>query len=127
MDWGSSWDFLWHFLIIFAWIAYLLVLFQILVDLFWRDHQTSGWVKAVWVFFPDPVSLAHRTDLLGRPRQRYGTTRAGCGRQCEEGDGRLHPGGRRPVTGAGNRRRQSAFGCRHNHTGRVRIAEGQVA
>ena len=51
MDWGSTWDFLWHFLIIFAWIAYLLVLFQILTDLFWRDHTTSGWVKAVWVIF----------------------------------------------------------------------------
>ena len=51
MDWGSTWDFLWHFLIIFAWIAYLLVLFQILTDLFWRDHKTSGWVKAIWVIF----------------------------------------------------------------------------
>jgi hypothetical protein len=51
MDWGSTWDFLWHFLIIFAWIAYLLVLFQILVDLFWRDHTTSGWAKAIWVVF----------------------------------------------------------------------------
>ena len=51
MDWGSTWDFLWHFLIIFAWIAYLLVLFQILTDLFWRDHKTSGLVKAVWVIF----------------------------------------------------------------------------
>ena len=51
MNWGSTWDFLWHFLIIFAWIAYLLVLFQILVDLFWRDHKTSGWVKAIWVVF----------------------------------------------------------------------------
>lgn len=51
MDWGSTWDFLWHFLIIFAWIAYLLVLFQILGDLLWRDHQTSGWVKAIWVIF----------------------------------------------------------------------------
>lgn len=51
MNWGSTWDFLWHFLIIFAWIAYLLVLFQILVDLFWRDHKTSGWIKAVWVIF----------------------------------------------------------------------------
>jgi hypothetical protein len=51
VNWGSTWDFLWHFLIIFAWIAYLLVLFQILVDLFWRDHKTSGWVKAVWVVF----------------------------------------------------------------------------
>ena len=51
MDWGSTWDFLWHFLIIFAWIAYLLVLFQILGDLFRRDHKTSGWVKAIWVAF----------------------------------------------------------------------------
>lgn len=51
MDWGSTWDFLWHFLIIFAWIAYLLVLFQILTDLFWRDHETSGFVKALWVVF----------------------------------------------------------------------------
>lgn len=51
MNWGSTWDFLWHFLIIFAWIAYLLVLFQILTDLLWRDHKTSGWIKAIWVIF----------------------------------------------------------------------------
>ena len=51
MDWGSTWDFLWHFLIIFAWIAYLLVLFQILTDLLWRDHTTSGVAKALWVVF----------------------------------------------------------------------------
>lgn len=51
MDWGSTWDFLWHFLIIFAWIAYLLVLFQILTDLLWRDHKTSGVAKAIWVVF----------------------------------------------------------------------------
>jgi hypothetical protein len=51
VDWGSTWDFLWHFLIIFAWVAYLLVLFQILTDLFWRDHETSGAVKAIWVVF----------------------------------------------------------------------------
>ena len=38
-------------MIIFAWIAYLLVLFQILGDLFRRDHKTSGWVKAIWVAF----------------------------------------------------------------------------
>jgi hypothetical protein len=49
VDWGSTWDFLWHMLIIFAWIAYLLVLFQVLVDLLWRDHETRGWVKALWV------------------------------------------------------------------------------
>ena len=49
---GSTWDFLWSaFLIIFAFIAYLLVLFHILTDLFWRDHKTSGLVKAIWVVF----------------------------------------------------------------------------
>jgi hypothetical protein len=51
VNWGSTWDFLWHFLIIFAWVAYLLVLFQILTDLLWRDHKTSGVVKAIWVIF----------------------------------------------------------------------------
>lgn len=69
MDWGSTWDFLWHFLIIFAWIAYLLVLFQILGDLFWRDHTTSGFVKAVWVIilivFPWLGALVY---LLARGR-----------------------------------------------------------
>jgi putative oligomerization/nucleic acid binding protein len=37
---------LWVFLF-FAWI---MVLFSILADLF-RDHQLSGWAKAVWVLF----------------------------------------------------------------------------
>ena len=62
MNWGSSWDFLWHFLIIFAWIAYLLVLFQVLTDLLWRDHKTSGVVKAIWVIFL--VLLPYLTALV---------------------------------------------------------------
>ena len=41
MNWGSL-GFPLALLIIFAWIAYLLVLFQILTDLLWRDHKTSG-------------------------------------------------------------------------------------
>ena len=32
-------------------IAYLMMLFHILTDLFWRDHKTSGLAKAVWVLF----------------------------------------------------------------------------
>ncbi|WP_237172757.1 SHOCT domain-containing protein [Prescottella equi] len=34
----------------FAFAAYVVILFSILTDLF-RDHRTSGWAKAVWVFF----------------------------------------------------------------------------
>ncbi|MDF9809443.1 hypothetical protein M2116_000380 [Aurantimicrobium minutum] len=42
------------FLTIFIWafvfIAYLMVLFSIVGDLF-RDHKMSGWAKAAWIFF----------------------------------------------------------------------------
>ena len=44
--WDSFWEFLWSTIVIFAFIAYLIILFNILVDLYWRDSKTSGWVKA---------------------------------------------------------------------------------
>ncbi|OAK55527.1 MULTISPECIES: SHOCT domain-containing protein [Nocardiaceae] len=46
----SFWDFLWLVIVSFAFVAYLMVLFSIIGDLF-RDHKTSGWVKAIWIFF----------------------------------------------------------------------------
>ncbi len=44
----SFWDLLWYTIIVFAFVAYLLVFFLILTDLF-RDHTVSGLGKAVWV------------------------------------------------------------------------------
>lgn len=44
----SFWDVIWFIFVSFAFIAYLLVLFKIIVDLF-RDRHTSGWVKAIWI------------------------------------------------------------------------------
>ncbi|MET0757573.1 MAG: SHOCT domain-containing protein [Mycobacterium sp.] len=49
--WDSFWDFIWYTLVIFAFIAYLMILFSIITDLFWRDRETSGLVKAIWVVF----------------------------------------------------------------------------
>ncbi|NMM83672.1 hypothetical protein B2J88_04755 [Rhodococcus sp. SRB_17] len=46
----SFWDFLWLIVITFAFVAYLILLFSIITDLF-RDHKTSGWKKAIWIFF----------------------------------------------------------------------------
>ncbi|GEL96005.1 SHOCT domain-containing protein [Cellulomonas composti] len=44
----------WHWVLILLWwflfFAYLVILFQILGDLF-RDSATSGWLKAVWIVF----------------------------------------------------------------------------
>jgi hypothetical protein len=44
----SFWDIVWFIIISFAFIAYLMVLFSILGDLF-RDREESGVVKAVWI------------------------------------------------------------------------------
>jgi hypothetical protein len=67
--WDSFWDFIWYTLVIFAFVAYLMVIFHILVDLFSHDKKTSGWVKAIWVIcliiFPFITSLVY---LIGRGR-----------------------------------------------------------
>lgn len=47
---NSFWDFLWLIFWSFAFVAYLMVLFTILADLF-RDQKLNGWWKAVWVIF----------------------------------------------------------------------------
>ncbi|MBC2641534.1 MULTISPECIES: SHOCT domain-containing protein [unclassified Rhodococcus (in: high G+C Gram-positive bacteria)] len=46
----SFWDFLWVIIVTFGFVAYLILLFSIITDLF-RDHTTSGWVKAIWIVF----------------------------------------------------------------------------
>jgi ABC-type transport system involved in multi-copper enzyme maturation permease subunit len=46
----SFWDFFWFIISFFLLMAYLMVLFQIVGDLF-RDKDTSGVMKAVWIFF----------------------------------------------------------------------------
>ena len=43
-------DFLWTFLFAFLLIAYLMIFFSIITDLF-RDHTIGGGAKALWVIF----------------------------------------------------------------------------
>jgi hypothetical protein len=58
----SFWDVVWFIFISFAFVAYLMVMFSILSDLF-RDRDTSGIVKALWVvaliFLPFLTSLIY--------------------------------------------------------------------
>ena len=44
----SFWSWFWLLIWWFLFFAYLVILFQILTDLF-RDRTVSGWGKAVWV------------------------------------------------------------------------------
>lgn len=48
--WGSLGDIIWWFLWAFVFVAYLFALFAVIGDLF-RDHELSGWWKAVWIIF----------------------------------------------------------------------------
>ena len=47
---NSFWSVFLYVFWIFAFVAFLMVLFTVLVDLF-RDQSLSGWWKAVWVIF----------------------------------------------------------------------------
>ena len=47
---NSCLDFLWLIIVSFAFVAYLIVLFQIVTDMF-RDKTQKGWHKAVWIIF----------------------------------------------------------------------------
>ncbi|UJP10722.1 SHOCT domain-containing protein [Microbacterium sp. KUDC0406] len=44
------WDFLWLIVWSFFFIAYLMVLFSIIGDIF-RDTKLNGWLKALWIIF----------------------------------------------------------------------------
>lgn len=58
----SFWDVVWIVIISFAFIAYLMVMFNIIIDLF-RDKSVSGWAKALWIvcliFFPLITALVY--------------------------------------------------------------------
>lgn len=58
----SFWDVVWFIFISFAFVAYLMVMFSIITDLF-RDRDTSGFAKAVWIvaliFLPLLTSLVY--------------------------------------------------------------------
>lgn len=43
-------DFFWLLVWAFVFTCYLIVLFQVFVDLF-RDRDLSGWWKAIWIIF----------------------------------------------------------------------------
>ena len=48
MDWNSFWMFFWIVIEVFVFVAYLMVMFNILGDLF-RDRSLGGLGKALWV------------------------------------------------------------------------------
>ena len=58
----SFWDIVWFIIISFAFVAYLMVMFTIIADLF-KDPETSGVQKALWIvgliFIPFLTALVY--------------------------------------------------------------------
>ncbi len=48
--WESFWAIMVWFFWAFVFISYLMVLFNIIADIF-RDHALNGWLKALWILF----------------------------------------------------------------------------
>ncbi|EEQ05105.1 MULTISPECIES: PLDc N-terminal domain-containing protein [Yersinia] len=73
----TLWDILATTFSIFFFIAYLLILFQVISDLF-RDHELNGFYKAVWIIFllfiPLLTSLIYLITRGKGMAQRYRAT-----------------------------------------------------
>ena len=63
---NSFWDFFWLLVWTFFFVCILMILFQIIADLF-RDKDLSGWWKALWIIFLIifPSSRNHLLDRAG--------------------------------------------------------------
>ena len=120
------WDRFWYFLI-FAFIAYLMILFSIIVDLYWRDRRTPGLIKAIWVIFLIILSYVTALVYLTFEGRAWPFERAKPPVPPGRRDRRIYPRGGRLLARAGNRRRQNVARRRHNHPTGIRLAQSQSA
>jgi len=79
-------EILWTMLVVFFMVMYFMILFSILGDLF-RDHDTSGVMKAVWVIgllvLPFLVALIYLIVRGGGMAQRAAAAQADAQKQFE--------------------------------------------
>ncbi len=79
----SFWDIIWFIIVSFAFVAYLMVMFNIIADLF-RDRSTSGGMKALWIFcllfFPFITAISYLitrgTGMAQRQASQFAEARA---------------------------------------------------
>lgn len=73
---SNFWDMLYLIASAFFFVAYLIVLFHVVVDLF-RDADLAGGVKVLWLMGLNFSAGFDRTPLYHGPWQRYGRATAG--------------------------------------------------
>jgi hypothetical protein len=82
----SFWDIVWFIFITWVFVAYLMVLFRIIGDIF-RDQELSGVWKAVWmialIFFPFLTAVVY---LISRGRSMAERSMRAAAMQREQQD-----------------------------------------
>ena len=83
----SFWEVLWFCFVSFVFIAYLMVMFSIIADIF-RDPDTSGGIKAVWlialIFLPFVTAIAYLIARGKSMQERSVRTAAAAKQQQDE-------------------------------------------
>jgi hypothetical protein len=82
----SFWEVLWFCFVSFVFIAYLMVMFSIIADIF-RDPDMSGGLKAVWlialIFLPFVTAIAYLITR-GKSMQERSARTAAAARQQQD-------------------------------------------
>lgn len=76
------WDFFWLLVWSFFFVVFLMVLFQVITDLF-RDRELSGWFKAIWVLALVVVPLLSSLVYLIVRGESMGERQAAAAREAK--------------------------------------------
>ncbi len=123
---SNFWDIVWLMVSTFFFIAYLFILFQVVIDLF-RDTELAGGYKVLWmiglVFVPVLTAAVY---IIARGEGMSHRQRATLEKTKSETDAYIKAC-RGKVAGGTDLRRKGASRCGNDHAGRVRAVEGEGA
>jgi hypothetical protein len=74
---SNSWDIVLLMASTFLFVAYLVVLFHVVIDLF-RDPEVGGGTKVLWIIGPDFSTPSYGPRIHPGPRPRHGAAAARC-------------------------------------------------
>ena len=121
----TFWDALWSLFVFFLWVAWFILLFHIVIDVFRRD-DASGWKKAAWlvfILFVPFIGVFVYLILNSDDMARRGMQQAAAARQDTDAYIRSVAGGSR----LRDRKGEGTARQRRHHPGRVRRDQSQGA
>ena len=121
------WDFLWLLFWSYIFVAYLMLLFHIIADVF-RDRDLGGFAKALWMIVLIVVPFLSALIYLIARGRGMAERQAGAARQAQaETEQYIQSVASHAELRGPDRLSQGPARRRHHHPGRVRPTEGESA